>query len=179
MFCKNCGIELPDNALFCSKCGQQQNPAPNLYKGPGTMDKESSSAAPGPMEPMQAPNNNGKAPKGGKKTILWIACGILLLAVIGAVGFFVLRGNSSTGEETASAEKEVQDQSTESMDISKGIASDIQSSLQEQEEMEISDQMGSEIGDSFISDRGLKDIVNNDIDGASDSGSNDSKDSAG
>ncbi|MCR4892255.1 MAG: C-type lectin domain-containing protein, partial [Lachnospiraceae bacterium] len=46
-------------------------------------------------------------------------------------------------------------------------------------EMEISDQMGSEIGDSFISDRGLKDIVNNDIDGASDSGSNDSKDSAG
>lgn len=97
MYCRKCGFEIPDDSVFCAKCGTPVE-----------------GAAAHPQEPEPAVvtfNNSAAAPtpvKKKKKTGLLIACVAVALALVGAgVYFFVLRGAGSASVLPAIGTKQV------------------------------------------------------------------------
>ncbi len=101
MFCSNCGAQIPDDSIFCEKCGYrvkgeisgQQYPS-----GPDPFPNEGKSVG------TQAPfPNEGKS--GGSRMALYMVTGVVILAVVGAGLFFFRKGRpDSGGGSTDSAE---------------------------------------------------------------------------
>lgn len=75
MFCRKCGTQLPDDALFCSNCGEKTNVS-------------------APIEPnAKAANTNVSSGNGnGNKNII---IGVIVAAVVACCAFFYVNYNSS------------------------------------------------------------------------------------
>jgi|GEM_PF-3420657 len=54
MFCRKCGLEIPDDSFFCPKCGEQTSPSIDQHQAPDTQQKQSASL---PIENKTPPPN--------------------------------------------------------------------------------------------------------------------------
>ena len=89
MFCHKCGKELPDDAVFCPKCGARR--------------KESSDKVAEPVYEVyeEAPVDAGTSSKSGRsKIILFVLIGVLALAGGVGAGYYFYNNYRSAGVET-------------------------------------------------------------------------------
>ncbi len=105
MFCDQCGAELPDDSVFCPKCGAKQTPVDS------EANNAAGEAAPGAANtagnaPTNMTNVSNGAPateppkkKKGFPFVPVILVGILLVAVIVVVAIFLPKGKTKDGIE--------------------------------------------------------------------------------
>ena len=85
MYCRKCGFEIPDDSVFCVKCGTPVEGAAAQPQRPEPVEvhfEEKIPAAPTPV-------------KKKKKTGLILACAAVALALVGACLFFFVFGGSA------------------------------------------------------------------------------------
>ena len=115
MFCDQCGTELPDDSVFCPKCGAKQTPidseannaageaAPGTANTAGTVNTAGNGTDNAPVN-MTNMSNGAAAPEKPKKKkgfpfVPVILIGILLAAVIVVVAIFLPKGKTKDGIE--------------------------------------------------------------------------------
>lgn len=115
MFCDQCGTELPDDSVFCPKCGAKQTPidseannaageaAPGAANTAGTVNTAGNGTDKAPAN-MTNMSNGAAAPEKPKKKkgfafVPVILIGILLAAVIVVVAIFLPKGKTKDGIE--------------------------------------------------------------------------------
>ena len=100
MFCKNCGNQLPDNALFCGSCGTKveapaapQQPAYEAPQQPAYVAPQPAPQQPAYVAPQSAPQANDpyKDELAGSVLSKGIA-GLALAPVFGVPGIIVSAG---------------------------------------------------------------------------------------
>ena len=79
-FCKNCGHELPENAVFCGECGRP------VEKEPAVTEIVPAPAAPKQTAPAPKPE---AAQASGKTLSLWAYVGLFLLFNLPFVGWII------------------------------------------------------------------------------------------
>lgn len=108
MFCDQCGAELPDDSVFCPKCGAKQAPieeavnnAPGTASTAGAVNTAGNGTENAPAN-MTNMSNGAAAPEKPKKKkgfpfVPVIIIGILLAAVIVALAIFLPKGKTKDG----------------------------------------------------------------------------------
>lgn len=110
MFCKNCGKELKDGALFCTGCGQK-------VLMPGASAQSRQPEVQKPVQRVSVPKSAGKS-KSGVNVLPWIVVGILMVA-LAVVGYFLWLSRSDhpaeDDEVIETMEETMEDSMTDSM----------------------------------------------------------------
>lgn len=106
MFCKNCGKELKDGALFCTSCGQK-------VLMPGASAQSHQPEVQKPVQRVSVPKPAGR-PKSTVNLILWIVAGILMVA-LAVMGYFLWSKLSNHPAEDDEVIETMEDSMTDSM----------------------------------------------------------------
>lgn len=106
MFCKNCGKELKDGALFCTGCGQKV-----LMPGPSAQSRQSEVQK--PVQRVSAPKPAGKS-RPAVNLLPWIAVGIVII-VVAVVGYFLWSSRSDYPAEDDEVIETMEDSMPDSM----------------------------------------------------------------
>lgn len=104
MFCWHCGAQIPDDAQFCSKCGQSQSRGSSGQTGGWTDQTSGWTDQTGGWTSQTGGNTNRRGGSGSQRVVLIVAAVVLAVVAVILVAAVVRPGDVIANREQESAE---------------------------------------------------------------------------
>ena len=137
MFCKHCGAQLREGALFCTKCGARITITSNSSK----MAQSTTNSAPVTPTPQAAPVPSNTSPaaaqtvssgtpeKKGKNILPFIIMGAIILLLLAIIIALVIGNKKNSTNNTGNSDITAEDQSQNSQPVSDEPVSDTEAAI--------------------------------------------------